>query len=79
MLALSVERLNPRGGERKARENPGVAAFGIPGAQFQGSYLKGVSCTDRGGSLETSVTRKRTGKMPSPLKENTHFFFFFFF
>lgn len=72
MLTLSGERLNPRGGEKEAREDPGETAFGMRRAQFRGSYLKGVSCPDRGGSLETSVTLKRAGKMPSPLKENTH-------
>lgn len=48
--AFSGERLNPRGGEKEAGEDRGVAAFGMPGAQFRGSYLKGVSCPERGGS-----------------------------
>lgn len=66
MLALFGERLNPRGGEKEAGEDAAVAAFRIPGAQFQGSYLKGVSCPDRGGSLETSVTLREQARSPAP-------------
>lgn len=72
--SLSGERLNPRGGEKEAREDSGETAFGMPRAQLRWSYLKGVSCPDTGGSLETSVSLKRTAEMPNPLKENTHNF-----
>lgn len=75
MLALSGERLNPRGGEKEAGEDTRVAAFGVPGAQFRVGVLFERCALPRQGRLFGNFGDSK--EMPSPLKENTHFFFFF--